>query len=215
MSWWDSLESVNRFNVAMQVLAVALAIFTSIATAASIVAARRASTLQDAKTQQDDKAAEAEKQQLREDLAKTGETARAATAQLKAQRKAEEAAEALRRTPPKIEAGLAFFRDNRLHAVVDSLTTVPFEHQWVIVTTKDILVTGFPLEWTKTYPAKGSQRFNQLVDPINFEKIVDGYIELRFEYRSLYAAELGLTELSGSIVKKYRVDFPSLTLVEL
>jgi len=118
----------------------------------------------------------------------------------------------LKKTPPKIEVSLAFFRDHKLHVVIDSFNKIPFEHQWVIVTKKDILVTGFPLEWTKTYPSKTPQRFNQLVEPFQPEKIADNYIELHFDYRSLHAAEVGTTELSGSIKKRYRIDVASMKI---
>ncbi len=37
--------------------------------------------------------------------------------------------EELKKTLPKVEAALAFFRDKKLHVAIDSLTTVPFEHQ--------------------------------------------------------------------------------------
>ncbi len=85
----------------------------------------------------------------------------------------------------------------------------------MVVTKKDILVTEFPLEWTKTYPSKAPQRFNQLVEPLHPEKISEGYIELRFEYRSLHATELGLSELSGTIIRKYRIDLPALKIEAL
>jgi hypothetical protein len=123
--------------------------------------------------------------------------------------------EELKKTPPRVEVALAFFRDKKLHVVIDSLTKVPFEHQWVIATKNDILVTGFPLEWTKTYPSKAPQRFNQLVEPLHPEKIIESYVELRFEYRSLHAAELGLSDLSGTIIRKYRIDLPTLKIEAL
>jgi hypothetical protein len=113
--------------------------------------------------------------------------------------------EELKRTPPKLEAFLGFFKDGRLHVVIDSHTRVPFEFQWKIVTTNNIIISGIPLDWTKAYPTKAPQRFNQFAD-VDPQKIKDNFIELRLDYRSVYAEEIGSPALSGRLVRAYRVD---------
>ncbi len=122
-----------------------------------------------------------------------------------ASNRAEKLKDELKRTPPQLEVTLGFFQDGKLHVVIDSHNRVPFEFQWKIVTKNNIIISGIPLDWTKVYPSKAPQRFNQVA---NFDphKVVDNYIELRFDYRSIYTDELGLPGLSGTLTRAYRLD---------
>jgi hypothetical protein len=56
------------------------------------------------------------------------------------------------------------------------------------------------------HPTRPSERFNQLAD-CDPTKVVDDYIELRLSYRSVYAEELRLPDLSGKLTKGYRVSW--------
>ena len=119
--------------------------------------------------------------------------------------RADQLKETLRRTPPDLEVTLEFFRDGTLHVVIDSKNRVPFECQWKLVTKNNIIVSGIPLDWSHVYPDKTPQGFNQTAD-LDPSKIVDNYVELRFNFRSIYAAELRLPQLSGRLTKAYYID---------
>lgn len=62
-----------------------------------------------------------------------------------------------------------------------------------------------PLNWTKVYPSAERNTFNQQ-EEIDLSGIVDNYLELRLNYRSIYADETNLPALSGYITRKYRLS---------
>ncbi len=108
-----------------------------------------------------------------------------------------------RRTPRELKASLELVGVDDFRVFIDSLKQVPFEFQWRLVTKNDLLVGGIPLDWSEVYPDKTPQRFNQRVASVNWEDIVDDFVELRFRWRSVYAAEQRTSNLEGSLVRKY------------
>ena len=119
--------------------------------------------------------------------------------------RAAEALAALKRTPPKVNAYLATSeRSGELLVVMDAENLVPFRARWAIVTEKDRIVAGIMIEDHEIYPTKDRKRFTVKAG-INPEQVVNDYVELRFRYASMYAAELGNPkELSAEVVQKYR-----------
>ena len=81
---------------------------------------------------------------------------------------------------------------------------MPFEYDWKIVTVNDLIVSGIHLQWRKVVPKRQIPRFSE---PARFEesRVIDDYIELRFEYRSVYAYEVPNANLSGKLTKAYRL----------
>ena len=87
---------------------------------------------------------------------------------------------------------------------MDAENLVPFRARWAIVTEKDRFVAGIMIEDHEIYPTKDRKRFTVKAG-INPEQVVNDYVELRFRYASMYAAELGNPkELSAEVVQKYR-----------
>jgi len=88
---------------------------------------------------------------------------------------------------------------------MDAINLVPFKARWVIVTKKNIVVTGIMLEDHEIRPTNERRRFT-VKENINAEQVVDEFIELRFKYESVYFAEVGNQEsLRGKITKQYRL----------
>ena len=81
---------------------------------------------------------------------------------------------------------------------------IPFTARWLVVTTRNELVSGFMTEGFEVHPTKDKNRFLVKVS-INADKIRGNYIELRFSFASQYFAELNNPpSLKGEIVQKYR-----------
>jgi hypothetical protein len=120
-------------------------------------------------------------------------------------KRAAEALAALKRTPPKVNAYLATSeRTGELLVVMDAENLVPFRARWVIVTEKDRIIAGIMIEDQEIHPAEDRKRFTAKAS-INPEQVANDYVELRFRYASVYAAEVGnLKELSGEVIQKYR-----------
>jgi hypothetical protein len=68
----------------------------------------------------------------------------------------------------------------RLLVVIEPRNKIPFEYKWIIVTRNNSVVSGIPLEWTKVIPNDETPRFSQYAD-FNIDKVVDDYVELRFD----------------------------------
>jgi hypothetical protein len=113
--------------------------------------------------------------------------------------------DAHRRTKPEMDVAIKTHEPTgRLLVVVEPRNKVPFECQWIIVTQNNSVVSAIPLEWTKVIPNEQTPRFSQRAD-FNMGKVVDNYIELRFDYRSVYADELPNLDLSGKLTRAYRL----------
>ena len=111
-----------------------------------------------------------------------------------------------KRTPPQVEVSLAkSATSGNLLVVIDTNNLVPIKTRWTIVTKKNQVVTGIMLECVEIHPTDKSKRFTSKAD-INEKKVVDEFIELRFQYESVYFAEVGVQDnLKGSINRQYRL----------
>jgi hypothetical protein len=109
-----------------------------------------------------------------------------------------------KKTPPLIDVKMrASSSPNQLVVLWESKNLIPFECQWTVVT-HDRRVGTIPIEWIKIYPTAEDKKFHSIED-IDRQKVIDGYIEIRFRYRSIYAAEMNIPELSGEIVQTYKI----------
>jgi hypothetical protein len=134
---------------------------------------------------------------------------------LAARRKAEEAAEQIRRTPPNIDVHLASSAvKEKLTLYINCGNLVPFEFRAIVVTENNIIVTGLPLGMTKVFPKKGRQLFNDVLD-LHIDQVRDGFLELQVDYASLSAEDLRLQGLKGKIVKRYHIEKDGVTLTSL
>jgi hypothetical protein len=109
-----------------------------------------------------------------------------------------------KRTHPEMDVCIATHEPTeRLRVVVEPRNKVPFEYDWKIVTRNDIIVSGIHLEWGKIVP----NRTSRLIEPADFDtnEVMDNYIELRFDYRSIYAHELPDANISGKLRRGYKL----------
>jgi len=126
------------------------------------------------------------------------------TAKLADKRK-QELEEAHKRTPPRMEVAIKTSNDTgQFLVVIEPRNKVPFECQWKIVTRNSIYVSGIPLDWTKVYPDNQTPVFTQRAD-FDASRVIDDYVELRFDYRSIYAGEFPDANLSGRLVRTYKL----------
>lgn len=119
--------------------------------------------------------------------------------------RAAEALAALKHTPPKVNAYLATSeRTGELLVVMDAENLVPFRARWFIVTEKGRVINGIMIEDHEIHPAQDRKHFTVKAG-INAEQIANEYVELRFRYASMYAAEVGNPkELSAEAIQRYR-----------
>ena len=110
-----------------------------------------------------------------------------------------------KKTPPSMDIRLGNSSSTRKPLLeLVAKNEIPFTARWLVVTEGDSVVSGIMIEDLEIHPTKEKRRFLIRV-PINDEKVRGNYIELRFKFNSLYAAELNdPTYLKGEIVKKYR-----------
>ena len=111
---------------------------------------------------------------------------------------------AFKRIHPEMAAFIATHDSaRRLCVVIEPRNKVPFEYDWKIVTRNDIIVSDIHLEWGKIVP----DRTPRLIEPVDLDtnKVMDNYIELRFDYRSIYAHELPDANLSGKLRRAYKL----------
>lgn len=112
--------------------------------------------------------------------------------------------EAHKKTCPKMEVSIKTGNDTgQYFVVIEPHNKVPFECQWKIATQNNAIISGIPLDWTKVYPDKTpvlAQRADFHVD-----RVIDDHVELRFDYRSVYAGELPDANLTGRIIRAYKL----------
>jgi hypothetical protein len=117
------------------------------------------------------------------------------------------AAEAARkRTPPELDAYLAFGEKSReLLVIIDAKNEIPFKARWILTTANNVSIAGVPLEDVEIHPTNERRRWNSKAN-IQTDRLVNDYVELRFSYESLYSAELGGPDnLRGEIIRRYRL----------
>ena len=109
-------------------------------------------------------------------------------------------------TPPQLDVNMGYSDKGNLFIVADSKNDVPYKARWVICTKKDEIVSGIMIEDVIFYP-KPNKRRMQYKEEIQKDKVIDDYIELRFDYRSVYAEEKSFPDsLSGKVIKKYKMS---------
>lgn len=110
-----------------------------------------------------------------------------------------------KKTPPSLEVRLQRSGRDSLLVLIESKNLIPFECQWVIVTHDNRVVSGLQLDWAKIYPTLQNKLFHES-EQIDLTKVRDNYIEIRFDYRSIYAAEMNLPALSGKLTRSYKLS---------
>ena len=122
------------------------------------------------------------------------------------QKRQEELQEEFKKTKPNMDVYLAKgIEDGKIYVVVEPKNKIPFDLDFKVCTRKNIVVSSIFLERPKVYPNDKLKKFLYSAD-INFQRIIDDYIELRFNFRSVYAAEFPKKDLSGKIVKQQRAS---------
>ena len=109
-----------------------------------------------------------------------------------------------RRTPPQLIVELTAVAPQKLQIHLGSRNLIPFEFKVMLATTKDEIVSGVPLEWTKVFPTTERRIFHKDLN-VNWDRIRENYVELRFDFRSLAPKFIDLPGHYGHIVKKYHV----------
>lgn len=114
--------------------------------------------------------------------------------------------DAFKRTPPHIEVAIETGKeDEKFYVIIKPRNKVPFECQWLIVTQNNQVISGVPLDWVKIFP-NDKYPFFQHCENINLNSVLYNYIELRFSYRSIYAPELKNSNLSGELIRRYKLS---------
>jgi hypothetical protein len=115
--------------------------------------------------------------------------------------------ERIKRTAPIITVGLTSVPEHgKVMAYFESNNLVPFEYQYVITTEENLVISSVPLGFTKVNPKsgpKGSQFYS--IDQLQWERIKNNYLEIRFTFRSLSYEQLRLPGHSATIIRKYRI----------
>ena len=88
--------------------------------------------------------------------------------------------------------------------LIQPLNDVPFECDWRVVTRNDVVVSGIGLEWTKVVPKPGISIYHGDVD-VSLDRLQDGYVELRFSFRSIFASDYPELTLSDRLFRPYRL----------
>jgi hypothetical protein len=115
--------------------------------------------------------------------------------------------ERIRHTAPIIEVGLTSVPEpGKVMVYFESKNLVPFEYRYVVTTEDNLVVSGIPLGFTKAYPKsgpKGSGFYS--VDQLQWERIKNNYLEIRFTFQSMSYEDLRLPGHSATIIRKYKI----------
>jgi hypothetical protein len=113
---------------------------------------------------------------------------------------------AFKKTRPDIAVDIKTGQeDEQFYVVIQPRNKVPFECCWRIVTQENQVVSGVMLDWAKIVPDDKHRLFLHRAN-IDLNRVINDYLELRFEYRSAYAAELNESSLKGDIVRRYKLS---------
>jgi hypothetical protein len=111
---------------------------------------------------------------------------------------------AAKKLPPELDVSIKTAEPSgELLVVIEPRNKVPFEYQWLIVTKKDVVVSGIMLDWGKVYPSKLDKKYVFDKAKFSMDRVVDNFVELRFKFRSVYAAEESDPNLSGKLIRPY------------
>ena len=134
--------------------------------------------------------------------------------ELAVKKQAEQEAEQIRRTPPKIMAALLPAGKGKVIVSMVSQNLIPFQYRYTICTKNNVVVAGIPMGMTKVYPREGQATFSVPTD-IQLDRLQDGYLELRFVFTSLSYEELNLPGHAGQIVAKYILGLDGVSLRQI
>ena len=113
-------------------------------------------------------------------------------------------------TPPEFTINLKYI-DNRTYLLlIQSDNLIPFEFKVAILDDQNTYLSGIPLDWGKIYPKEKSRNFN---DSIRLNKNSPNIIKLKFDYKSVWAEEMNMKDLSGNLYQRYRVSSQGLELL--
>lgn len=108
-----------------------------------------------------------------------------------------------KRVKPELDVAIKTHEPTgRFLVTIEPRNRVPFEFRWLIVTHDNVVVSGIQLGWTKIIPNEQTPRFSQHAD-FHLDKVVHNYVELCFDFRSVYADELPEADLSGKLRRAY------------
>ena len=111
-----------------------------------------------------------------------------------------------KRAKPEIDVSIKTGEnDKKFYVVIDSKNRIPLEFEYKIVTRNNRVISGIFLDWGKFYPDAKHLSYLELAT-INKDQVTDNYIELRFNYRSVFAVELHDVSLTGKIIKSYTLS---------
>ena len=82
---------------------------------------------------------------------------------------------------------------------------IPFRANWKVVTTKNLVVSGIMLQDAELHPSQSKDIWYYRVD-IQKESVKEDFLELRFNWESIYWADLGQpNELKGYVTHSYKL----------
>jgi hypothetical protein len=115
--------------------------------------------------------------------------------------------ERIRHTAPIIAVGLTSVPDpGKVMVYFESKNLVPFEYRYLITTEDNLVISGVPLSFNKVYPKNGPKGgLFYSVDQLQWQRIKNNYLEIRFTFQSLSYEELRLPGHSATIIRKYRI----------
>ncbi len=111
----------------------------------------------------------------------------------------------LKKTPPQLRVELRAYEHGKFFLHVESLNFIPFECNYMLLNRFNESLTGIPIEWVKVYPTK-EEPDAQHEPHLDLSKVPDGYVKLKFDYRSIHYEELRIPELAGTIEIEYDIS---------
>jgi len=141
---------------------------------------------------------------------------------LAAEKEAKEKEGQLKRTPPSVTVWLTMTNTpnsdpnlRRFTLFIRPHNLVPFEYDWKLFTKESRYLLPFvALKWAHVFPVPQTEIYHVSEDiPIN--DVIDNYIELLFDYRSIYMRKLALPGLKGRIRLQYKLSKDKHTLEPL
>jgi hypothetical protein len=216
---WDSLETVAKVHRFFEIGGIVCLGLLVLFEAFAYVYGHRLETLSAAAQQQRLKEAlDRQNDQLKSQYGQEMDTlksrADSLTQDLSVKKQAEQEAERIRRTPPKIIAGLVPVTKGKVIVSIVSQNLIPFQYRYTICTKNNLVVAGFPMGMSKVYPREGQASFSFPTD-IQLDRVQDGYLEFRFTFMSLSYEELHLPGHAGEIVVKYKLGPDEVSLQQI
>jgi hypothetical protein len=110
-----------------------------------------------------------------------------------------------KKTPPNYDASMRLGPDGKFKVAIKTNTQVPVQVTWLFLTKHNVVVSGVMLQPESLHPT--AMKRSWLYDaPIQLDRVVDGILELHFDFTSVYSAELGHPPgLKGKLKHGYRL----------